>query len=129
MRKLLSVIVLIFGIVCGLIALTHIILGHASVPGHAPGFSPTDDSEDRFYATLFLGFGAAMAWCSRNLAKREQLFGALLLIFVMGGLARIISAIQVGLPIPLFQWLGAMELLLPPLLWWWHKKLLDQDLL
>jgi hypothetical protein len=121
MRSALRWIVLIFGITCCLIALSHILFGHAVVPGAAPGFSPSDDSEDRFYATLFLGFGAAMAWCSGDLQAREKTFGALLLVFFLGGLARIISAIHVGLPIPLFQFLGVLELIMPPLLWWWHR--------
>jgi hypothetical protein len=121
MRTALKWIVLIFGITCCLIALSHIIFGHAAVPGAAPGFSQTDDSEDRFYATLFLGFGAAMAWSSGDLQAREKTFGALLLVFFLGGLARIISAIHVGLPIPLFQFLGVLELIMPSLLWWWHR--------
>lgn len=121
MRRLLTTIVFAFGLICALIALSHIIFGHAVVPGHAPGFSPSDDSEDRFYATLFLGFGAAMMWCSRNLDKRQSVFAAMLLVFFAGGIARIISAVHVGWPIPLFIALGAVELVLPPLLWWWYR--------
>jgi hypothetical protein len=122
MRPVLKWLVLIFGMACCIIAVSHILFGHAVVPGHAPGFSPSDDSEDRFYATLFLGFGAAMVWCSRDLQGREKLFGALLMIFFIGGLARIVSAVHVGMPIPLFQFLGALELIMPPLFWWWHRS-------
>ena len=38
-------------------------------------------------------------------------------VFFLGGVARLISWAQVGPPIPMFIWLGAIELLLPPLLW------------
>ena len=80
------------------------------------------DSEDRFYASLFLGFGAAMVWTSRDLAMRRGLFFALLATFFVGGLARIISWLSVGPPSTLFIVLGALELLLPPILWWGHGR-------
>lgn len=72
------------------------------------------DSEDRFYATLFLGFGAGMIWCSGDLAARGKVFEALMAVFFLGGIARIFSAIAAGLPSPLFQFLGALELIIPP---------------
>ncbi len=84
--------------------------------------NPTMDSEDRFYATLFVGFGVAMVWCSRDLAERRGVFAALLAIFFAGGLARIVSALAVGLPSPLFVFLGSLELLLPPLMWLWRHR-------
>jgi hypothetical protein len=71
---------------------------------------------------LFLGFGAALIWCSRDLHGRARVFDALLVIFFIGGFARVISMLQVGLPHPLFTVLGVAELLLPPLLWWWRKR-------
>jgi hypothetical protein len=105
--------------VCCLIALAHIVLGPASIPGSIP-VNATMDSEDRFYATLFLGWGAAMIYCARSLERKERLFGALLLTFFLGGVARVVSASLVGLPNALFVFLGSLELMLPPLLWWWH---------
>lgn len=121
MRKPLALLILIFGIVCILIASLHIIIGPSSIPGSIP-VNATMDSEDRFYAMLFLGFGAALIWCSRDLMGREGVFGALLLTFFLGGLARIISVISVGWPSPLFVFLGGLELLLPPLFWFWHTR-------
>lgn len=49
-----------FGLVCMGIAAGHIILGPQLIPDGVP-VNATMDSENRFYATLFLGFGAAMA--------------------------------------------------------------------
>ena len=123
MRRLLAGFVALFGGVCCAIALAHIAIGPASIPGSVP-VNATMDSEDRFYATLFLGFGAALIWCSRDLRARSGLFGALLLVFFAGGLARIVSAVAMGLPVPLFVFLGGVELVLPPLLWWWHRATL-----
>lgn len=80
------------------------------------------DSEDRFYATLFLGFGAALIWCAQDLSLRRGLFFGLLAVFFLGGIARIVSAIHVGPPITLFVFLGGLELVMPPLLWFWHRR-------
>ncbi|MEQ9505480.1 MAG: DUF4345 domain-containing protein [Hyphomonas sp.] len=113
MRTALRYFTLVFGAVCCLIALAHILIGPSAIPGSVP-VNATMDSEDRFYATLFLGFGAAMIWCSQDLMARGRLFDVLMLVFFLGGVARIISAVSVGLPVPLFQFLGALELIIPP---------------
>lgn len=121
MRKLLEALILVFGIVCMAIACLHIAIGPSSIPGSVP-VNATMDSEDRFYATLFLGFGAVLIWCSRDLRARESVFGALLLTFFLGGVARIVSVFAVGWPSPLFIFLGSLELILPPLFWLWHRR-------
>lgn len=113
--------VALFGLVCIGIALSHIAFGPSSIPGSVP-VNATMDSEDRFYATLFLGFGAALVWCSRDLGARSGTFRALLVVFFLGGIARLISWVAVGPPIPLFIILGGLELVLPPLLWAWLRK-------
>lgn len=120
--EVLRAFVLLFGAVCCAIALTHIALGPAAIPGALP-VNATMDSEDRFYATLFLGFGLALIWCSRDLRLRSRTFAVLLLVFFAGGCARLISAALVGLPSTLFIVLGAIELLLPLLLWAVHRTI------
>ena len=59
MQGALRAFVALFGAACVAIALTHIFVGPSSIPGSIP-VNPTMDSEDRFYATLFLGFGASV---------------------------------------------------------------------
>lgn len=113
--------VLVFGVMCIGIALMHIAIGPSSIPGSVP-VNATMDSEDRFYATLFLGFGAALVWCSRDLAGRGREFLALQAVFFLGGVARLISWAQVGPPHPMFVILGAVELILPALLWVWLRR-------
>lgn len=116
MRGLLAFLTATFGIICAMIALAHIALGPAAIPGSVP-VNATMDSEDRFYATLFLGFGAALFWCSRDLARRRPVLGALLLTFFAGGVARLVSMAAVGLPSTLFIALTVVELVLPVALW------------
>lgn len=121
MNRALQGFVALFGLVCVGIALAHIVIGPPAIPGSIP-VNATMDSEDRFYATLFLGFGIAHLWCARDLPDRAQVLLALQAVFFLGGVARIISWVQVGPPIPLFVFLGALELLIPPLLWFWLRR-------
>ncbi|MBV9459547.1 MAG: DUF4345 domain-containing protein [Bradyrhizobium sp.] len=118
--RLFPATIMMFGATCIIISLAHIAIGPHAIPGGV-FVNTTMDSEDRFYATLFLGWGAAMIYASRDLEARSGLLGALLLTFFLGGIARIISALLVGFPNTLFIFLGSLELLLPPLLWWWHR--------
>lgn len=120
MRAMLRYFLYIFGAVCSIIALTHIVIGPAAIPGGAVT-NATMDSEDRFYATLFLGFGLAIIWCAREIEAREKPLGALLAVFFAGGIARMISLIAVGSPGPMFLFMGSLELILPPLLWAWLR--------
>lgn len=106
----------LFGLVCVAIALAHIFIGPAAIPGAIP-VNPTMDSEDRFYATLFLGFGAAHVWAAQDLQARRAVVLALQAVFFAGGIARIVSWVSVGPPAPLFIFLGSLELVIPLLLW------------
>lgn len=116
-QRLLRWFLTAFGLVCVGIALTHIVFGPSSIPGSIP-VNATMDSEDRFYAALFLGFGIAHIWAARDLARRAGTVLALQAVFFVGGLARIVSLLAVGPPVPLFLFLGALELVIPPLVWW-----------
>ena len=121
MQAFLKFFVALFGAVCAAIGLAHIILGPAVIPGSI-AVNATMDSEDRFYATLFVGFGAALVWCSQNLEERSRPFAWLLVVFFAGGISRLVSLSQVGLPHPLFQVLTVVELVLPVVLWLLYRR-------
>lgn len=121
MQAGLRYVVMLFGAVCIAIGMAHILFGPSSIPGSIP-VNATMDSEDRFYATLFVGFGAALFWCARALGERGRAFFWLMVLFFCTGLSRLISIAQVGLPHPLFQFLCAVELVLPAILLFWHRK-------
>lgn len=126
MSIILKYVIFIFGITCIGISLLHILIGPSAIPGSVP-VNATMDSEDRFYATLFLGFGAALTWCSQDLRNKGMVLKVLLLVFFLGGVARAISALQVGLPNTFFQLMWVLELTLPPLLWIWYKRAIKVD--
>jgi hypothetical protein len=121
MASALKLFVVLFGVVCAAIGMTHIVFGPSSIPGSVP-VNATMDSEDRFYATLFVGFGLTLIWCAGDLNARRGAFFWLLIVFFASGLSRIISMTQVGFPHPLFTFLTAVELGLPVALWLWHRR-------
>ena len=112
MRRNLQLILAAVGATCAVIALVHIIVGPSSIPGSI-AVNATMDSEDRFYATMFLAFGAALLWCVPGVERKSTIVYVLMLTFFLGGLARVMSIVAVGLPNALFTFLTFVELLLP----------------
>lgn len=117
MLILLRTLSILLGVSIVCIAMLHIALGPAAIPGAVP-VNATMDSEDRFYATMFLAYGTALLWCARHLRQRLREFRLLMLVFFLGGLARIVSIVAVGLPNEFFLAMTFSELALPPLLVW-----------
>jgi hypothetical protein len=112
MRKALQILLGLFGTTAILISLLHLALGPASILGSVP-VNATMDSEDRFYATLFLAFGVTLIWCVKDVEHKAKVVYFLMLTFLAGGVARLISIAAVGLPNQFFIAMTALELLLP----------------
>jgi hypothetical protein len=112
MRKTLQVFIFLFGVTDIFIALLHIVLGPAAIPGSVP-VNATMDSEDRFYATLFLAYGVALLWCIKDIERKSAVVYFLMATFFVGGLARLVSMVAVGLPNDFFIAMTAIELTLP----------------
>jgi hypothetical protein len=117
MRKALQFLLTVTGVSVIAIALLHIAIGPVCIPGSIP-VNATLDSEDRFYATMFLAYGAFVLWSARDVQHKTQQVKRLALVFFVGGLARVASASMVGLPHPFFIAMGALELTFPWLLIW-----------
>jgi uncharacterized protein DUF4345 len=101
-----------FGAIAIVISMIHVVFGPASIPGAVP-VNATMDSEDRFYAVLFLAFGATLIWCIKNVERKANVVYFLMLTFFVGGVARLISIAAVGLPNNFFITMTVLELLLP----------------
>jgi hypothetical protein len=102
----------LFGAVIVVIAMAHVALGPAAIPGGLPG-NATMDSEDRFYAVFFLAYGAGVLWCTRDVERKSGLVYFLAATFFVGGLARLVSMARVGPPHVFFVVMTALELALP----------------
>ena len=117
METLFRGLLFVFGVAVIGISLGHIILGPGVIPGSVP-VNATMDSEDRFYATFFLAYGAAILWCLKDWRSRLREIRVLMAIFFIGGLARLVSIAAVGLPHPFFVAMTILELALPPFVIW-----------
>lgn len=87
----------IFGVVCIGIGLAHLFFGTATIIGGGP-VNATIDSDVRFYAVLFVAYGAAYVWCAMDVPRRCDEVNLLGVIFFVGGLARFIAWAATGAP-------------------------------
>ncbi len=122
MRKALQVLLAAGGVTAIFISLLHIVLGPACIPGSVP-VNATMDSEDRFYATLFTAYGAALLWCVKGIERKGAYIKLLALIFFVGGLARLVSIVAVGLPNRFFVAMTVLELGLPVVIVFLNSRL------
>ena len=71
------------------------------------------DSEMRFYAVFWVAYGAILLREATRPALRSRAVYLCLALFFLAGLGRILSALTIGSPDPLFVILTWVELILP----------------
>ena len=113
------------GVVIVLIGTSHAVLGlgadrmlDPSVPDAAVRHASLD-SQNRFYGTAFAVFGVLLWICATDLDRYGPVFVALLIVFFLGGVARLVSVALRGVPSVMIRVLTGLELAIPPLLLWW----------
>lgn len=122
-RRLLQAAILIACLVPLLAGGAGVIAGPAMLKGIEPGGAPADlDSHFRYLSGLLLGLGLGFLYCVPAIERRTALFRTLGLIAVLGGLARLTSALTVGLPGTGHIFGLAMELGTVPLLLFWQAR-------
>lgn len=100
------------------------VLKSAAMVKEVPLPLPVDlDSHFRYLSGLLLGIGLIFLACIPAIERRTALFRALTLIVVVGGLARLGSAIGLGLPGPGHRLGLLMELIVVPLLMLWQGRI------
>ncbi len=88
---------------------------------------PVLDSQNRFYGTVFMGYGVLVFLCAADLRKYASILRTAAAFIFLGGVARMISVFLHGLPTPPVVALIAIELIGMPLLLWWHTRVLRNN--
>jgi hypothetical protein len=80
-----------------------------------PDTSPRLDNVHRFMAGIYFSMGLTGLWAGLTIRRQTTLVYFLALSALLGGIGRLVSMGQVGLPAPPALWLGYLvpELLLP----------------
>lgn len=113
MRRALQAVLGAGGVAAMGIGLAHVALGPALVIPGAGAVNATLDSEDRFYATLFVAYGVVLLACARDIDNRRDCIRFLALTLFGGGVARVVSLLAAGWPHPFFVAMTLLELVLP----------------
>jgi hypothetical protein len=73
------------------------------------------DNVHRFLAGLYLGCGLICGWAAITVRRQDTLVYLIAIAVFLGGVGRLVSISQVGLPEPAAVWLGYLipELVLP----------------
>ncbi|MBX9591740.1 MAG: DUF4345 domain-containing protein [Hyphomonadaceae bacterium] len=80
-----------------------------------PDTTPRLDNVHRFMAGIYFGSGLIALWAGLTVRRQGALVFLIALAVFLGGLGRLVSMSQVGLPEPAAVWLGYLvpELLVP----------------
>jgi hypothetical protein len=121
-RRLLQALFGVLGVVPILTGLYAVLAGPGGqVDGEAVNASV--ESEFRFFASLWIAFGAAALWVAPRVDRETALVRLLAGILFSAGLARAIAWIAAGTPHWSYLVLLGLELLLPPLIVSWQAQL------
>src|SRR6185503_16837685 len=99
MRRTLQILLaMIAAILCVRFAFPGVILGGAYVAPGAAGRVPLLDSEVRFLFALALAPAALLVWLIPQVERQLTVVRIIAIVTVLGGLARLLSVVRVGLP-------------------------------
>ena len=121
-RRLFQITVLMATIVPISAGGSGVLIGPAMIHG-ALSAPPDLDSHFRYLSGLLLGIGLAFAWAVPRVEQRVGLFRALGLIVIVGGLGRLLGAIEEGAPGTAHRFALVMELVVVPALLLWLRRL------
>ncbi|HEX5741153.1 MAG TPA: DUF4345 domain-containing protein [Pilimelia sp.] len=115
-------------ITLGVLALIPIGTGLLDVvggPGTLPSpqhLNPDLESNYRFFATIWLGFGLFLVWIIPRVEREVSLLRAVSGIVFAAGAARVLAMAVSGRPHPIFQAAMVLELVAPPVLVLWQHR-------
>jgi hypothetical protein len=124
LKVLAPIILLVSALHLALGAGADVLLGAKLPP--AALVDPALDSQNRFYGVAFGLYGVLLYLCATDLPKYATVLRCLLLVFLAGGFARLVSIATHGMPPPLVLVLLVTELVVPTLLLAWLSKVLRE---
>jgi hypothetical protein len=124
LKVLAPIILLVSALHLALGAGADVLLGAKLPP--AALVDPALDSQNRFYGVAFGLYGVLLYLCATDLPKYAAVLRCLLLVFLAGGFARLVSIATHGMPPPLVLVLLVTELVVPTLLLAWLSKVLRE---
>ncbi|WP_062991123.1 DUF4345 domain-containing protein [Nocardia anaemiae] len=105
------------GIVIVGIGIFHMAAGIDGIPDMGSS-GVTADSQTRFFGGIFVGYGLAWIWAARQVPIATHAVHWLAGIFLLSGIARLISVAVYGWPHWFQIVLTAIEFALPPIFFW-----------
>jgi hypothetical protein len=115
MRQGFQAFLALFGVIVIAISVAHLVIGPRAIIGSV-AVNPTMAGEDRFFAGMFLCFGIALLWCSRDVQRKRIYVNLLAAVLFVGGIGRLLAVVIDGPPHPFYVAMLALELALPPLM-------------
>ena len=99
-----------------------LLFGAAEHMGGDP-FTTAMDNQYRYLSGVYIGVALMIFYSAGDIRKRAKLFRFAMLFFFIGGCARAVSYLTVGVP-PTEQVAGMIVELLSPLLLFWQSRVL-----
>jgi hypothetical protein len=122
LRIALQVLLAALGAVAFVAGLVTVFTGAGGIPGNNPA-TPNLESELRFYATFWTGFGVLALYVSRRPERETMLLRGLALFLFLAGSARIFAWLASDRPDTLFLVLMGLELTLPVFIVWAQARI------
>jgi Na+/H+ antiporter NhaD/arsenite permease-like protein len=117
MKRALQVTIAILSLVPLSIGAIGILLGTSRwLPANI--ITPDFDSHYRYIAGYYVSLGLLGLWIIPKIEQHTGLFRVICASVFMGGMGRVASILQVGLPGPMAIFFTGFELCFPLLIWW-----------
>jgi hypothetical protein len=120
MKRGLQLTLAVLSMIPILVGVTGIVLGTSRwLPANM--IAPEFDSHYRYIAGYYISLGMLGLWIIPSIEKHRSLFRIVCASVFMGGIGRVVSISQVGLPGSMALFFTAFELCFPLLLFWQAK--------
>jgi hypothetical protein len=122
LRTALHALLVALGLVAFVAGLVTVFTGAGTIPGDNPATASLE-SELRFYATFWTGFGVLALYAARRPERETLLLRGLSLFLFLAGVARIFAWLDSGRPDTQFLVLMGLELALPFFIVWAQARM------